>query len=105
MTDPGRVGRSTDRSGGGPTALVAAVLGLVAVLVLVAPVVLGGETPSVVQLMLLPVIAVVVGAVIRRQPGAVNRAVGTGAIGIGVIGAVALGALLWALVNGLGRGY
>jgi hypothetical protein len=84
---------------------VAAVVGLIAVLVLLAPVVLGGQTPSVVQLSLLPLIAVVVGVVIRRQPGIVNRAVGTGVIGIGVVGAVVLGVLAWALVNGLGRGY
>lgn len=93
----------SDRSRGGSTVLVAAVVGLIAVLVLLAPVVLAGEAPSFAQLMLLPVIAVVVGAVIRRQPGTVNRAVGTVVIGIGVLGAIALGVLLWALVNGLGR--
>jgi hypothetical protein len=102
--------RDPARSAGGPalggsTSLIAAIVGLVAILVVLAPVVLAGEAPSFVRLGLLPTIALVVGVVIRRQPGAVNRMVGAIVIGLGIVAALALGVLLWALVNGLGRPY
>jgi hypothetical protein len=102
--------RDPVRSGGRPalagsTSLIAAIVGLVAILVVLAPVVLAGEAPSFAQLALLPVITLVVGLVIRRQPGAVDRTVGAIVIGLGVVAALALGVLLWALVNGLGRPY
>jgi hypothetical protein len=105
MNDSEQVGRTSGPSRFGPTVLVAVVVGLVAVLALLAPVVLAGQSPSLVQLTLLPIIALVVGVVIRRQPGLVNHVVGTVVIGIAVLGALALGLLLWALVNGLGRPY
>ena len=103
MTGPEPTGRTTDGSGGGSTPTVAAVVGLIAVLVLLAPVVLAGEPPTFVQLMLLPVVAVIVGVVMRRQPGTASRTVGAIVIGLGLLGALALVVLMWALLNGLGR--
>jgi hypothetical protein len=45
------------------------------------------------------------GALLRRDPSARTRTIGSLAIALGLLGLVALAIVLWALVNGAGRPY
>ena len=101
MTEPG----SGAEPGGRWLGVLVAVLGIVAILAILAPVILTSAMPSVAELLTIPVIVLVGGAVLRRDPSARTRAIGSIAIALGLLAFVALAILLWALVNGAGRPY
>jgi hypothetical protein len=85
------------------TPVVLAIASAVVLFLWAAPIVLLGRAPGAIELLLPGAIALVLGLFLRSRSTARLQRLGSILIVLGVVATIVVGALIWLLLNGLGR--